>query len=864
MPLPTLFCRIHLACYLICLFSLPSLAQEPLPNVPQSDRAPLIDPKRPVSEIGPDYIVLQWFTQRPCETRAQIRQSSLPATLWYANGQKPDVWGAADVRTVTNTAGLSTFHTLKIEKLSPGKRYFWRVFAPDTMPTSTEAEWGAIPPYRREYAVSTLAGKGKKTILHLPIKVLLMPNVINVASAKRNDGTPAPLPPKMTDAELDRIKEEYAVASRFYFVNTGMRVWVDFQIFVDDRYQRWGDEPADTGILFKSLPLCRSYDGVDFRSPGGGAFTIVDTADITRVNRDPVDKQLVYVGQVEQAFPKRFKPDTGRWETYDSGGGTFGLEGFPKGIPARSQFLGGGDTAWLVSHEFHHQLESEGAFSFANREDDRVVLCHPTLRKYPDTAWGTAGRHGEHWDVLSFWDRTITDAQWLRLYFGETVVTNDEDGDGVPDVDSRLPLDEKRLGYDKKKFATDGRMRDLDKIMLSTFAPAPLQKTVRKPPTQAIMASPTNSDSDGDGIPDDRDPYPLYPYPPFIYPLAATVDGDGKEWEGVPASGKMDKGGIQLTFKQAHDDNAYYGLVVVHGPWRRVRLTLDGEGKGVYGSDRVQGIQIVQLGKLLPEITPIWGDAPGLKVTASVSTDGWTVVEFSLPNRGGKWFWDGGGREIGASIDVADNNDTIYSVYEPYRLFYATMLESTGKPSVPTMPNNTPAELTAANATKVITAPGTDSTILLAGMGWAKNGAILRHTGDTEGIAYLDNINTVNFDLWIRFEAKTDGILGAFTPDTKPESMGAASDYIVFVGGYDNTQTRFRLFGRESGSNDARITPGDHTLQLTRRNGEIWCLFDGLPILYAHDPAPTKIIARLAILGGYNGAQVVKEIRARY
>jgi hypothetical protein len=52
-------------------------------------------------------------------------------------------------------------------------------------------------------------------------------------------------------------------------------------------------------------------------------------------------------------------------------------------------------------------------------------------------------------------------------------------------------------------------------------------------------------------------------------------------------------------------------------------------------------------------------------------------------------------------------------------------------------------------------------------------------------------------------------------------------------------------------------------MQLSRRNGAVWCLFDGKPILYAADPDPQKTIDRLAVIGGYHGGQIVHEIRVR-
>lgn len=845
-------------------------AQEIFPAGPQSDAAPLRDPTRPVMEITPSSVTLQWFTREPCATRVQIREGDVPLAAFRGRADKMDPFARARVVTGARAGASTAYHVLRVDGLRPGRRYFYRLYDPAVKPTPQEAVWGAAPPWRREWAVSTQASKGFKTVIHLPVKVLLMPNVIAVASAHDGaTGKPiAPVPAKFTAANLARIRQEYALASRFFFVNSGMRYWVDFHIYVDDRWQRWGDEPAKSDDFYKGWPVSRSYAGQDFAAPGGGTWTIVDTRDPLRVNTAPVVEAKPYAGQIEQAFVRRWNPQTMKWEFYNSGGGTFGVDGFPNGVPGRSQYLGGGDTAWLAAHEFHHQMESEGAFSFADREDERIVFDHPAVRQrtkrpdgtFEDNAWNTSGRHGEHWDVLAFWDRTLTDAQWLRIYFGDTITTKDADADGVPDDDPRLPLDEKRFGSSAKKAKTDGRLGDLAKIMLSTWAPAPLQYTFNKPASQSIRPDPTNPDTDRDGLFDDVDPYPLYPYAPFIWPLRATVDGDANEWANVPVAGVLNNRGapILAAFRQAHDDMAYYGLLTLYGPWKRVRVTLDGEGRGVFSGAGVQGLEITWPDDRGLSVRPQWGGAPGLIWKWSQGKNGMTVFEFSLPNRGeGLWFWDKGGREIGVALEVTDTDGKIYSVYEPYRLFYARMLESSGRDP---LPPSAPAELTRKQATKVIL-PG-DPALKFSGTGWKQDGNVLRHTGENESAAYMDNLNAAgDFDLWMRFEAKQDAILGAFLPGTK--ELSAGSDYIAFVGGYANTVSRLRLFGRETGDADVRLTPGPHTMQLSRRAGAVWCLFDGKPVLYAPDPNPKQLVDRLAVVGGYNGDQVLHEIRVR-
>lgn len=823
----------------------------------QPDTAPLEDPQRPVTEITRDGFTLRYYTASPCATRVEIRQDDLPMTAF---GRKTPVnWQTQEA------PGTTTMHRIGVKGLQAGKRYYYRIFDPGLKPTSQEKAWGAGDGYDREFAVSTLAPRGQKTIIHLPVKVLLMPNVINVVSAYGERANPAPEPPPLSAEQIQKIKDEYAISSRFFWVSSGMRLWVDYQIFIDDRWQRWGAEPETATGLYKGLPICRSYGGKDYSDPGGGTFTIVDTTDLTKVQRDPIVEAKPYSGQIEQAFLRRWNANARRWEFVNSGGGTYGLDEWPSGIPGRSQFLGGGDTAWLATHEFHHDLESHGQFSYSFREDDRIVFNHYAPRhrtvngaNVDELDWTSNGPHGEHWDGMAYWDRTLTDAQWLRFYFGYTETVKDADSDGFPDNDPRLPLDEKRFGSNPGKAETDGEMNDLQKAMLSTWVPSPLQPTWIKTGFQSPIPDPKAKVEPG--------PNPLYPFPPVIVPLHAVLDGRDDEWSGVPLAGHVVSGtGVDMTFRQSHDEAGYYGTFRIKGPWKRIDAIFDGEGQGVYSGVGVQSFQVVnlatrsgvaagpQVGVVDVNITPF--KAPGLKWKATKEGDS-IVFEFSLPNRSANaWFWNRGGNEIGSEINVWDDQNRGFAMGEPYHIFYARMLEPHGQEP---LPGNAPPELT----------PGPDVTILRPGdpklhlLGnWERSADSLAYSdGDPEGAVFVELPKTSNFDVLADVEAASDGIVGAFAQGQKPT---AGSGYIGFVGGYGNQSTRLRIGGQEYGDEPVRMTPGRHRIQLSRRDGEVWLLVDGKPMLWAPDPTPQLQIGRLAVIAGYGGKQKVYELRIR-
>ncbi|HVT12290.1 MAG TPA: hypothetical protein VHE55_08480 [Fimbriimonadaceae bacterium] len=840
---------------MLAALAVASLLQiEPSAKLHQSDVAPLEDAMRPIREITRDSFTIQYFTSKPCMTRLEYRQDDLPM---IAFGRKTPVkW-----ETEESKDAPTTWHVLTVTGLQAGKRYYYRVYDPGLVPTATEKNFGASDGYDREFAVSTEAPRGQKTIIHLPVKVLLMPNVINVLSAYGERLNPAPEPPPLTPDEIKKIEEEYAISSRFFWINSGMRLWVDYQFFVDDRWQRWGVEPDTATGLYKGLPMCRSYPGKDYADPGGGDFTILDTTDIAKTNQDPVIEAKPYSGQIEQAFVRRWNPNAKRWEFYNSGGGTYGVEQFPQGIPGRSQFLGGGDTAWLATHEFHHDLESHGQYSLSDREDERVVFNHyaPRSRTGADARdWTSSGPHGEHWDGMAYWDRQLTDAQWLRFYFGYTETVKDGDGDGVPDNDPRLPLDEKRFGSNPGKLSTDGQVTDMEKALESTWVPAPLQPTWIKTGFQSPIPDPKR--------PDKGSPYPLYPFEPFIYPMHAVVDGSASEWSGIPLAGHVTgPGGTDMTFRQAHDEAGYYGVFTLKGPWKHVDAIFDGEGQGVYSGVGVTSFQIVNLGasegiEAGPDvgvvdvnITPF--KAPGLKWKASKKGDT-TTFEFSFPNRAnGLWYWTGGGHEIGSEINVWDDQGRGFSMGEPYHVFYARMLEPHGKTP---MPPNAPAEIEPGPGVDVYR-PG-DPKLKLSGT-WVKQGEALAYTGgEPEGSVYVDLPKTDDFDLAAVIEADSDAIVGAFAANQK---VNAGTGYIGFVGGYGNTVTRMRINGKEAGDEEVKMTPGRHTIQFSRHGGDLWLLVDGKPVIWASDPTPQTQITKVAILGGYGGHQKLYEVRVK-
>ncbi len=360
-------------------------------------------------------------------------------------------------------------HVVRASGLEPGTRYYYRVTSPEATVLPGKGVSG-------EYALVTRAPRKKASVLSLPVDVVLYSHAFEPA-----DGV-AP-PPPLDGSAVAAIRREIDEACRFVWINTGFKVFVDVDFRVVER------TPADPSG-FPSDPLA---DSPGTRPGVAGVVSIV--------------ARQVY------------RPEKKSWELAPSGGETSPVR-WPR--PASSRFLAGSDVAWLFAHEFHHQLDS--------------FLDAAGFPEFPHNHFspseGNAGRHGDHWDGNAALLRKWPAARWLAIPFGRVLLVSDADGDGVPDDEPTLPLDETRLGSDPARADTDGDgLSDLKEAMTTIGVRSLLTARLNRTP-DLPSPSPRNPDADGDGIPDGDDPEPLYAVPDGIPHRSAIVDGrrDGREW----------------------------------------------------------------------------------------------------------------------------------------------------------------------------------------------------------------------------------------------------------------------------------------------------------------------------------------------
>lgn len=367
----------------------------------------------------------------------------------------------------------STRHQIKLAGLHPSTTYHVQ-FSP-TIPT--------IPPlsgFSKKYAFITPAEPGKKHFWSLPMVTIIFTNVLD--SSKMKSDYPD-LPP-LANEELDRVKSQIEDGIRFYWMNSGMNLFLDNDyILVDEKLchhqifgSQWWYPPKEEWVA---------------RAIGQFGKKVSD-----------------YVAVQFLACVRDFNVKTSKYEMRGRGGG------FTAGIGANSQYglsywevthaNHGSGNNWLMGHEFHHQLDE--LFLVSGYPEYWFNHFSPTVN--------TAADFGEHFDGNAWILKNWPTANWYDLKFGEIRFAVDADGDGIPDDDPSLPMDEVRLNSNPNSLDSDqDGISDLDEIQLSNWIIEGCGETYGG---SALLPNLRQADTDGDGANDGIDSYPLYPFDPQI------------------------------------------------------------------------------------------------------------------------------------------------------------------------------------------------------------------------------------------------------------------------------------------------------------------------------------------------------------
>jgi len=162
--------------------------------------------------------------------------------------------------------------------------------------------------------------------------------------------------------------------------------------------------------------------------------------------------------------------------------------------------------AWCFTHEFQHNLD--GVFA---QESGHPEMLHGHLEdayaaKPPSDHYDA----GTHYDWQAYLLRRFDAYDDFASPWNGRILFVDSDGDGLPDDDPRVPMDERRLGSDPRSADTDGDgLSDLAEFAAGIFS----------------SSDPRQRDTDGDGRADGVDSYPLYGFTDTVQRATPIVDG---------------------------------------------------------------------------------------------------------------------------------------------------------------------------------------------------------------------------------------------------------------------------------------------------------------------------------------------------
>lgn len=376
----------------------------------------------------------------------------------------------------------------------------------------------------------------------------------------------------------------------------------------------------------------------------------------------------------------------GGFGIFDKTGGAFGgadrrgdLVWYPEDKPDVWYGLG-----WTFVHEFQHALDSPLAQSSGHPE---LMSGHP----YSDSMEGyfTWGHHAaQQWDWEAHTLRSFADYMAVRGATDSTIQFIDTDGDGLPDDDPRLPMDEKRFGSDPALEDTDGDgLDDMAEFTADIYR----------------GSDPRKVDTDGDGMPDGIDRNPTVPIAAAIaYAAAAPV-----------VDGKMDTCYKQFSFGDYVDNSPELAAARIYAAWNEDALSLFVKSKarctlnllidtsaenGFWEGGDTYPVRVTPDGKVIFCDLGLQGDVPGAR--AAWGPDGLEVTIPAVIGQGVTHAINWGGKNRPAdltdgmvlladrsiSFNIALSADKQRSLITPnWSMFDTTLQKSPSNPARPSL-----------------------------------------------------------------------------------------------------------------------------------------------------------------------------------
>jgi hypothetical protein len=238
--------------------------------------------------------------------------------------------------------------------------------------------------------------------------------------------------------------------------------------------------------------------------------------------------------------------------------------------PIFGEFYGFPDPAWYFIHEFQHALD----LVIANGSGfPDMIFGHPYEgASYCENRvlFPSGIDYGTHFDWEAGTLRLFTHYAELQAPWNRPIIVTDSDGDGLPDDDPRIAVDEARLGTDPFDPDTDhDGLTDLMEFSAAVFRG-----------TDAL-----DPDTDGDGRRDGKDSLPLYIASPILRAAKTPVAIDGvvseRSWQRLTDGVRQsvpENTGLESSLNATWDSNFFYLALEMSELPGYVDIQVDGSG----------------------------------------------------------------------------------------------------------------------------------------------------------------------------------------------------------------------------------------------------------------------------------------------
>ncbi len=572
------------------------------------------------------------------------------ATLTWRSWQKTEssvrFWINGGEKKVISNPTLMRDHSIALKDLLPVTRIDYEITAP--LRTIPPASWSTSFDF-----VTPLWKSGKTAVLRLPLAVILHTYAIDIDKQPKDHPAITPI----STGEVDRIRNEIEDAVLFYWHNSRMKLFLDVDFFTSDEFwdvAPFGEHPAPDLDRVEAFLSSRDHHLSD------------------------------YVGILRIIAEQRYDEEKNTWVIAGRGGGfTLGINPIDN-LPGTSWWRAtpaaeSSGNNWLFVHEYHHQLDA----MFQESGHPEYPFNHFSPLEYAEP-------FGEHYDGNAYilrhgWSQN----DWFLSRWGDKLIVDDNDGDGIPDDVPSLPSDEIRLGsHPGKKDSDNDGLDDLEEVLLSNWVVHAVGEDWGAP---VHFPNLINPDIDGDGLNDGEDPFPLYSLDPAIELRSPIIDGSIQEGEWPLIHDLQDDFGSG-EFYFCWDSDFLYGAARIQPP-APFHLQIDANIDGWFvGRDNL-------VFRFFPDLA---GDGPNVETKVlvcdmqpekyphmdsnlfpaklivsrdSVSDDDYWTLEFAIPKNEALGLRLERGDQIGINAGYYFDKtlQRRVSLFEPNRLIHLTL-----------------------------------------------------------------------------------------------------------------------------------------------------------------------------------------------